>query len=433
METHLADFIRDTPEGREAEAILRRCVHCGFCTATCPTYQLLGDELDGPRGRIYLMKQVLEGAPVTDRTQLHLDRCLTCRACETTCPSGVEYGRLVDIGRVIVESRVRRGPLENLKRRGLRAVLPHPGRFQALLRLGMWARPLLPPKLKRKVPNDVAPAGAWPQRMHSRTMLVLDGCVQPSLAPATNAATARVLDRLGITLLRMEQAGCCGAVSFHLNAHDEARDFMRRNIDAWWPAVEAGTEAIVLTASGCGVMVKDYGHVLAHDPRYAEKARRISELTRDVSEVIAGEQEKLETLLPRDAAPVAARRVAFHAPCTLQHGLSVKGVVETILTRLGYEPVPVADSHICCGSAGTYSLLQPELSQRLLENKITALTAATPTGILTANIGCQAHLQTATELPVRHWIEALDEALSGPTAPPAVAGAPPQQRKGKYP
>ena len=412
METHLAEFIRDTPEGREAEAILRRCVHCGFCTATCPTYQLLGDELDGPRGRIYLMKQVLEGAPVTDRTQLHLDRCLTCRACETTCPSGVEYGRLVDIGRAVVDARVRRGTLENLKRLGLRAVLPHSRRFGALLRLGSWARPLLPLKLKRKVPNVVAPAGIWPQRTHSRTMLVLEGCVQPSLAPATNAATARVLDRLGITLLRAEQAGCCGAVSFHLNAHDEARDFMRRNIDAWWPVIEAGAEAIVMTASGCAVMVKDYGHALADDPRYAERARRISELARDISEVIAAGQEKLETLLPRNAVPVAGRRVAFHVPCTLQHGLRVTGVVETMLARLGYELVPVADSHLCCGSAGTYSLLQPELSQRLLENKIAALTDGAPTAILTANIGCQAHLQTATELPVRHWIEVLDEALS---------------------
>ncbi|MGQ0752633.1 MAG: glycolate oxidase subunit GlcF [Betaproteobacteria bacterium] len=413
METHLAEFIRDTPEGREAEAILRRCVHCGFCTATCPTYQLLGDELDGPRGRIYLMKQVLEGAPVTDRTQLHLDRCLTCRACETTCPSGVEYGRLVDIGRAVVDSRVRRGPLERLTRQALRAVLPHSKRFGALLRMGLWFRPLLPPKLRRKVPNNVAPAGVWPQRTHSRTMLVLEGCVQPSLAPATNAAAARVLDRLGITLLRAEEAGCCGAVSFHLNAHDEARDFMRRNIDAWWPAVAAGAEAIVITASGCGVMVKDYGHALAHDDRYAAKARRIAELTRDVSEVIAGEQEKLETLFPREAVPAAGRRVAFHAPCTLQHGLQLKGAVETLLTRLGYVLVPVADSHLCCGSAGTYSLLQPELSQRLLENKIAALTAGTPTAILTANVGCQSHLQTATALPVRHWIETLDEALSG--------------------
>ncbi|MGQ0525085.1 MAG: glycolate oxidase subunit GlcF [Betaproteobacteria bacterium] len=412
METHLADFIRDTPEGREAEAILRRCVHCGFCTATCPTYQLLGDELDGPRGRIYLMKQVLEGAAVTARTQLHLDRCLTCRACETTCPSGVEYGHLVDIGRGIVDARVQRPAADRIRRRALRTVLPHSNRFGALLRLGQLVRPLLPAGWKRKVPPNTLPAGDWPRSGHARTMLVLDGCVQPRLAPATNAAAARVLDRLGITLTRAEQAGCCGAVSFHLNAHDEALDFMRRNIDAWWPAVEQGAEAIVMTASGCGVMVKDYGHALARDPHYAGKARRISELTRDISEVIAAEQDKLQELLPRDALPPARQRVAVHSPCTLQHGQRLTGVVETLLVRLGYELAPVADPHLCCGSAGTYSLLQPELSQRLLENKIKALTAEAPAAILTANIGCQAHLQSATERPVMHWIEAVDAALS---------------------
>jgi glycolate oxidase iron-sulfur subunit len=412
METHLADFIRDTPEGREAEAILRRCVHCGFCTATCPTYQLLGDELDGPRGRIYLMKQVLEGAAVTARTQLHLDRCLTCRACETTCPSGVEYGHLVDIGRGIVDARVQRSAAERIKRRALRAVLPHSARFGALLRLGQLVRPLLPSELKQKVPPTTPSAGDWPRGGHARTMLVLDGCVQPRLAPATNAAAARVLDRLGITLTRAERAGCCGAVSFHLNAHDESLDFMRRNIDAWWPAVEQGAEAIVMTASGCGVMVKDYGHALARDPQYAGKARRISELTRDISEVIAAEQDKLTALLPRDALPPARRRVAVHSPCTLQHGQRLTGVVEALLVRLGYELAPVSDSHLCCGSAGTYSLLQPELSQRLLANKLKALTAEAPTAILTANIGCQAHLQSATERPVMHWIEAVDEALS---------------------
>ncbi|HET9663980.1 MAG TPA: glycolate oxidase subunit GlcF [Burkholderiales bacterium] len=411
METHLADFVRDTPEGREADAILRRCVHCGFCTATCPTYQLLGDELDGPRGRIYLMKQVLEGAPVTARTQLHLDRCLTCRACETTCPSGVEYGRLVDIGRVIVESRVPRASMDALKRRALRELIPHPARFRPLLRLGQLVRPLLPAKLKRKVPRPAPAAKPWPQRIHPRTMLVLEGCVQPSLAPATNAAAARVLDQLGITLVRADQAGCCGAVSFHLNAHDEARDHMRNNIDAWWPAVEKGAEAIVMTASGCGIMVKDYGHALAGDPAYAEQARRISELTRDVSEVIAMEQDKLKALLARKPTPSSRRRIAYHSPCTMQHGLRLKGVVEPLLTQLGYELAPVADSHLCCGSAGTYSLLQPELSQRLLGNKIEALTAQAPAAILTANIGCQSHLQTATDLPVRHWIEVLDEAL----------------------
>ncbi|MCI3951110.1 MAG: glycolate oxidase iron-sulfur subunit [Burkholderiales bacterium] len=411
METHLADFIRDTPEGREADAILRRCVHCGFCTATCPTYQLLGDELDGPRGRIYLMKQMLEGAPVTARTQLHLDRCLTCRACETTCPSGVEYGRLVDIGRGIVESRVPRARMEALKRRALRAVIPHRTIFGSLLRLGQLVRPLLPASLRQKVPPKSAAVKPWPERVHARKMLVLDGCVQPSLAPSTNVAAARVLDRLGITLVRAPDSGCCGAVSFHLNAHDEALDYMRRNLDAWWPAVEQGAEAIVMTASGCGVMVRDYGHALAHDPAYKERAQRISELTKDISEVIAAERDSLMSLASAGPAAVRRGRIAFHSPCTLQHGQRLNGIVESLLTQLGHELVPVADPHLCCGSAGTYSLLQPELSQRLLANKITALTAAAPSVILTANIGCQSHLQTATEVPVKHWIEAFDDAL----------------------
>ena len=421
METHLATFIRDTPEGREAEAILRRCVHCGFCTATCPTYQLLGDELDGPRGRIYLIKQMLEGAPVTARTRLHLDRCLTCRACETTCPSGVEYGRLADIGRDLVESRVPRRGLDYWKRRALRAVVPHRRRFGALLRLGQWVRPLLPRAVRQKVPERPHHASALQppssdegkQRRkgtHPRKMLVLEGCVQPSLAPVTNIAAARVLDRLGITLERSPEARCCGAVSFHLSAREEALRYMRRNIDAWWPAIEQGAEAVVMTASGCGTMVKDYGHALAHDPVYAAKAQRVSELCRDVSEIIAAEEHRLAALLETARRPRA--RVAFHSPCTLQHGLRVRGVIESILTRAGYTLVPVVDSHLCCGSAGTYSLLQSDLSQRLLENKVRSLTAGNPREILTANIGCQAHLQSGTALPVRHWIEALDEALS---------------------
>ncbi|MFN7086583.1 MAG: glycolate oxidase subunit GlcF [Burkholderiales bacterium] len=408
MQTNLADFIKDTPEGREADAILRKCVHCGFCTATCPTYQLLGDELDGPRGRIYLIKQVLEGAPATAKTRLHLDRCLTCRACETTCPSGVHYSRLLDIGRQIVEDRTRRDALESLQRKALRTVIPNPSLFTPLLRLGQLARPLLPAALKRKVPAAAPAAKTWPQRSHARTMLVLEGCVQPSLAPDINAAAARVLDRLGITLVRAPNAGCCGAVSLHLSAHDEALDYMRRNIDAWWPHLEQGAEAIVMTASGCGVTVKDYGHLLAHDPAYAEKAKRVSALTKDISEVIDAEKDQLrETRGARREAET--RRVAFQAPCSLQHGLKMKGRVEALLVDLGFDLVPVADAHLCCGSAGTYSILQPELSQRLLANKIKALTAEAPAEILTANIGCQSHLQTATELRVRHWIEALDE------------------------
>jgi glycolate dehydrogenase iron-sulfur subunit len=412
MQTNLADFIKDTPDGREADAILRKCVHCGFCTATCPTYQLLGDELDGPRGRIYLMKQVLEGVAPTAKTQLHLDRCLTCRACETTCPSGVQYGRLLDIGRHIVTQRVGRGAFESMQRKALRAVIPHPVLFEPLLRLGQLARPLLPAALKRKVPAAAPAAAKWPQNHHARKMLVLEGCAQPSLSPNTNAAAARVLDRLGVTLLRAASAGCCGALSFHLDARNEALDYMRRNIDAWWPYIEQGVEAIVMTASGCGVMVKDYGYQLSHDPTYAEKAKRMSELTRDISEVIAAEKDRLLALPALTSRLPPLPKIAFQSPCTLQHGLRLKGTVESLLVCFGYELTPVPDAHLCCGSAGTYSILQPELSQRLLANKIKALTSESPSVILTANIGCQSHLQTATELPVKHWIEALDERLT---------------------
>ncbi len=406
MQTNLADFIRDTPEGREAEAILRACVHCGFCTATCPTYQLLGDELDGPRGRIYLIKQVLEGASATAKTQLHLDRCLSCRSCETTCPSGVRYGRLLDIGRPIVDRQVGRGVVETLARRTLRAVIPDPSRFAPLLRLGQSTRALLPAALKRKVPPS-SNATPWPTGSHARRMLVLDGCAQPSLAPNTNAAAARVLDRLGITLVRAPRAGCCGAVSYHLNAQHEGLDYMRRNIDAWWPHIERGAEAIVMTASGCATMVAEYGHLLAGDPAYAEKARRVSALMKDISEVIAAEKDKIKAWVKSSFIPHPSS-FAFHAPCSLQHGLKMKGKVEALLADLGFELTVVPDAHLCCGSAGTYSILQPELSRQLLQNKITALTSGAPAAIITANVGCQSHLQTATALPVMHWIEALD-------------------------
>ena len=412
MQTNLADFIRDTPEGREADAILRKCVHCGFCTATCPTYQLLGDELDGPRGRIYLIKQVLEGAPATARTQLHLDRCLTCRSCETTCPSGVHYSRLLDIGRHLVERQVGRTSFESLQRKALRTAIPNPGIFAPLVKLGQLTRPLLPANLQRKVPPRPAAARPWPTRTHARKILLLEGCVLPALSPATNAAAARVLDRLGITLVRVPEAGCCGAVSLHLSAQDEAHDSMRRNIDAWWPHIQGGAEAIVSAASGCGSTIRDYGHLLAHDAAYADKARRISEHARDISEIVTAEAERLLAISPLASRLSPLPRVVFHSPCSLQHGLKLKGSVELLLTDLGFTLAPVVDSHLCCGSAGTYSILQPDLSQRLLANKIGALTAHSPAAILTANIGCQAHLQTATDLPVRHWIEALDDILS---------------------
>jgi len=421
MKTNLAEFIKSTPEGQEADSILRTCVHCGFCTATCPTYQLLGDELDSPRGRIYLMKEVLEGNAVTAKTQMHLDRCLTCRACETTCPSGVQYGRLVDIGRNIVDRQVGRPLLESIMRAALRIVLPRPALFKPLLKAGQFMRPLLPGALKKKIPKTGASNTEWPAPRHARRMLVLDGCVQPSLAPDINPATARVLDRLGISLIKAETAVCCGAVTFHLNRQNEALDYMRRNIDAWWPHIEAGVEAVVMTASGCGTMVKEYGHQLARDPQYADKAARITELSKDISEVIFAEREALEaslgsSLVPRPSSLVPASaakpRVAFHSPCSLQHGLQIRDTVEALLTSAGFELTMVADSHLCCGSAGTYSILQPQLSQRLLKNKVAALESGEPAMLATANIGCLTHIQSGTSLPVRHWVNILDERLS---------------------
>ncbi|MBI2779619.1 MAG: glycolate oxidase subunit GlcF [Gammaproteobacteria bacterium] len=404
MKTQLSDSIKNTPQGQEADSILRACVHCGFCTATCPTYQLLGDELDGPRGRIYLIKEMLEGETVSRKTQLHLDRCLTCRACETTCPSGVQYGRLVDIGRAVAEERVTRPWQERVTRRVLRAVIPYSSRFTPLLRLGQMVRPLLPAAMRASIPSR-HPSTFWPAPRHTRQMVVLDGCAQPAIAPNINAATARVLDRLGISLLRADRAGCCGAVSHHLNAHEEGMDFMRHNIDAWWPHIEAGAEAIVMTASGCGALVKEYGHILRDDPAYAEKATRVSALTRDISEVLLAEKDGLAKHFSNAKGP----KLAFHSPCTLQHGQKLPGVVENILQTCGYELTPVPDAHLCCGSAGTYSILQKELSQQLLQNKLAALQSGAPAVIATANIGCLTHLQSRSDVPVRHWVELLDD------------------------
>lgn len=414
MQTKLADFIKNSPQGEEADAILRSCVHCGFCLATCPTYQILGDELDSPRGRIYLMKQVLEGQPVTQKTQAHLDRCLTCRACETTCPSGVRYGALVDIGRAIVEKQVKRDIRSDVMRFTLRKVLPNAVLFNALFKAGQAVRPLLPESLKIKVPRKLSSAKTWPSVRHTRKMLVLDGCVQPSLAPNINAATARVLDNLGISLIKAENAGCCGAVAFHLNAQQDGLDYMRRNIDAWWPQVERKeVEAIVVTASGCGVTVKEYGHFLQQDVVYAGKAAKISALAKDIGEVLHAELENIERLLAQRPVKAEKTLLSFHSPCTLQHGMRIRGVVEKILVAAGFDLTVVPNAHLCCGSAGTYSILQPELSQQLLKNKVTALESGKPDQIATANIGCLMHLQTGTALSVKHWIELMDERLSG--------------------
>ncbi|MFO1282418.1 MAG: glycolate oxidase subunit GlcF [Burkholderiales bacterium] len=408
MQTHLAPQYRDTPEGREAEAILRSCVHCGFCTATCPTYQLLGDELDGPRGRIYLIKQVFEGAAVTAKTQLHLDRCLTCRNCETTCPSGVRYGRLVDLGRKVVEDRVGRAPADAARRWTLRHGLKSKSLFGGALALGRLAKAFVPEPVARAIPAS-RPAGAWPAPRHTRRMLVLQGCVQPSLAPSIDAALARVLDRVGVSAVPAAAGGgCCSALDYHLNDHDAARAIARANIDAWWPAIEAGAEAIVVTASGCGVMVKDYGHLFANDPAYSDRATRVAALARDTIEVVAPEWSKIAPLLAMDLGPL---RVAFHPPCSLQHGMKIRGEVEEILRAIGHELLPVADAHLCCGSAGTYSILQSELATTLKRNKLQALEAHRPQVIASANIGCMTHLASGTSKPVRHWIELLDERM----------------------
>jgi len=412
MQTQLADFIRDTPEGREADAILRKCVHCGFCTATCPTYQLLGDELDGPRGRIYLVKQVLEGVQPTAKTRLHLDRCLTCRACETTCPSGVKYGRLADIGRAIVEQRTRRDIWDRVRRAALSFVLPRRALFGALLALGRLVRPLLPAVLRDKVPARVSPAGEWPAPRHKRRMLALAGCVQPALAPSINAAAARVLDRIGISLVEVPGAGCCGALRFHLTEQEAGRDDMRALMDAWWPQLEHGAaECVAMTASGCGVMVEEYPLLFENDPGYRHKAARVALLARDLAEVLEAEAPALEAALAAGKGNRRWKRVAFQSPCTLQHGQQVRGKVEALLEKAGYELTPVPDAHLCCGSAGTYSVLQPELSYRLREGKLAALASGGPEVIATANIGCLNQLQAASGLPVRHWVELIDEVL----------------------
>ena len=409
METRLLPAFAATPDGREAEAILRACVHCGFCTATCPTYQLLGDELDGPRGRIYLIKQALEGAPVTAKTQLHLDRCLTCRSCETTCPSGVRYGRLVDIGRKFVDDRVGRSAIDAARRSALRRGLLSRSLFGTALSVGRLAKPFLPRGLAASIP-DARPAGAWPQPRHARRVLIPAGCVQPSLAPNIDAATARVLDRAGISALAVDGGGCCGALSYHLCEHDQARALARRNIDAWWPHLERGAEAIVVTASGCGVMVREYDHLLAQDAVYAERAKRVATLARDPVELVAAAWPQLA---PQMARAADRFRVAFHPPCTLQHGMKLRGVAERLLEDAGFTRLPIADAHLCCGSAGTYSILQPELSNALKANKLRALEADHPEVIATANIGCMTHLQSGTSTPVRHWIELVDELLAG--------------------
>jgi glycolate oxidase iron-sulfur subunit len=413
MHTDLAPEYQNSADAKAAAAILRHCVHCGFCTATCPTYQLLGDELDGPRGRIYLMKAVLEGATPTRKTQAHLDRCLTCRSCESTCPSGVHYGELLDIGRKLVEAKVARPLGEQALRWALKEGIPSP-LFAPAMKFGQLLRPLLPKALKAKVPARQN-AGVWPGKVHARKVLLLSGCVQPAMAPNINSATARVLDAAGVQCLIAPKAGCCGAVKFHLNDQTGGKAQMRANIEAWWPYVQDGVEAIIMNASGCGVTVKEYGHLLKDDPLYAARAARISELTRDLSEWLPEISTRLSGKL--DARSVAqAGTMAFHPPCTLQHGQQLRGGVEKHLQALGFNiKVTGAEAHLCCGSAGTYSVVNPDLAHQLRDRKLGHLQATfagtAPDLIVSANMGCITHLQSGTSTSVRHWVEVLDEAL----------------------
>ncbi len=413
MQTNISEQLLNNPDIKDAESILRSCVHCGFCTATCPTYQLLGDELDGPRGRIYLIKQVLEGNEISSKTQSHLDRCLTCRSCETTCPSGVRYGRLVEIGREIVDQQVPRRIMQRIPRILIRKIVPYPQRFAPIYKLGLLFRPLLPATLKRKLPLPII-SEHMPAITKERKMLVLQGCVQSVVTPQTNQSASRILQKLDIELITAPDAGCCGAVSHHLSAAEEGLDFMRRNIDAWWPHIESeveqGIEAIIITASGCGTVVKDYAELLKHDRQYADKAKKVSALAKDVSEILR--DEDLSGLATNRADNRSDIKVAFHSPCTLQHGQKLNGVVENILRNAGFTLTEVQDPHMCCGSAGTYSILQAKLSQQLLDNKLTALQNGQPDLIATANIGCQMHMASKTQLPVKHWLEVIDEYLA---------------------
>ncbi len=397
MKTDLADFVRDTEDGRLAESILRKCVHCGFCTATCPTYQLLGNELDGPRGRIYLIKQTLEGFTPTRRTQLHLDRCLTCRSCETTCPSGVDYSELLDIGRRVVDNKVGRSLFDQIKRKLLCVIVPRPSAFRVLLIVSQIFKVFLPRSIKSKIPPSES-VNPWPKIRHPRKVILHQGCVQRVVKPQINTAAAMVLDANSISCLRLSDV-CCGAVGLHNGDYEGAKDLARKNIDAWWPAIQEGVEAIVSTASGCGVTLKEYGKLLSGDTNYSAMAEKIATMTVDLSE--------LSIDLPTKSDSRTGMRVAFHSPCTLQHGLQINGRVESILNNFGIETTSVRNSHLCCGSAGTYSLLQPKLSQQLLDDKLNCLNEGKPDAIVTANIGCLMHLQSKSKIPVKHWIELI--------------------------
>ena len=412
MKTNLINDFLATPEGKEANKILRSCVHCGFCNATCPTYQLLGDELDGPRGRIYLIKQTLEGKTPGRQTQLHLDRCLTCRNCETTCPSGVKYSQLLNIGRAVINEKVSRRFDQKLLHFLLRKTFLSRFAFPALITTGQLARPLLPASLKKSIPEKQKKI-SFQSASRERKVLLVPGCVQSSLTPNTDNAAKIVFDKLNIECVEIPSAGCCGSLSHHLNAEDEAIEIIKTNIDSWWPLIKNRTiEAICMTASGCGVAIKEYEQLLANDKDYSIKAKTVSALYKDPAEIIsagsyADKQAAIKKLLKNRTPSEANKTVAFHPPCTLQHGMRINNLIEPILINFGYELKPFKDKHLCCGSAGTYSITQKNLSQQLLSNKLSNINKTSPDIIATANIGCQLHLQSGTATPVKHWLELL--------------------------
>lgn len=408
MKTNLADFIKDTPEGQEANAILRACVHCGFCNATCPTYRLTGDELDGPRGRIFLIKQSLETGTAGPTTLQHLDRCLGCRACETTCPSGVEYHALLDYGRARVAQRVTRSAPMRLLRRLLVAVLPRRRLVRALVAAARPLAPLLPTALRHKLPAAPLLHAPAPRR-HDRRVVLMQGCVEPAVAPDTGRAAARVLDALGIEPLRLSAERCCGALPYHLDDHARGRRLAAANVEVWHAALESGAEAIVVPSSGCQSFIADYARLLDDDPALRARAERVVARVRDLSQVLEPEASRIP------AGP--ALSVAFQVPCSLQHALRGDAGASRLLAKLGYRLAPLRDAHQCCGSAGAYSLLQPAMSESLRSLKLAALDDSGADCAVTANVGCRAHLATRGR-PVRHWIELVAERFrEGPEAP----------------
>jgi glycolate oxidase iron-sulfur subunit len=400
MQTRLPEALALTSAGQEADEILRRCVHCGFCNATCPTFRLTGNELEGPRGRIYLVKGVLEGETPTRRTVGHLDRCLGCRACETTCPSGVNYHRLADIGREALADRNLRPWWDRWRRKLAARFFDGSLMLRVFVAAGRSVRWLMPPALARQLPR--LGRARWPDSNPETgdQVLLHEGCVQPVLAPTINAAAARVLARRGIG--SQPAAGCCGALAYHLDDIERAKRQIRRNIDAWWPGLEK-SRGMVVTASGCAAFLKDYGHLCRDDPAYAERAQEVTARVSDVSEFLEP--------LPRPAG-TGKPKFALHIPCTLKNALGGESRLRQLLVDSGWQIVPIADDGQCCGSAGAYSLLHRHTAGQLRDARLDVLESNGSECILTANIGCLSHLAGGTEKPVRHWIEAWDEAES---------------------